>query len=318
MLRLSNDSSRKCWNVDKRMRCKCKWHIWNVAAQQQRKAEVQIDDDVRQHTVQVRAQLKNKSIQVKWLYMAAFAGATVFGSAMLPAILLGFVGETSYVLWLNMWAVFTCWTYCVERKRRHVFIKMTQHICSTVFVCRPEMSEHAVERRGDASRVNVKSWPNMSALFIWGTYMDIKFGSAVVKNRFNFNFLGTQHVYCVRITLEMPLKHGSVCQFFRSDFFLSQHGKKNKVGSASQSCSCIQHHVMREGGGGEIVSFSVFVCLHRINISFLFVWTLFFFVSTIFFFCQMSSLFQLVMFLPFCLNLVLFVPNLFFHVGPVP
>jgi hypothetical protein len=30
--------------------------------------------------------------------MAAFAGATVFGSAMLPAILLGFVGETSYVL----------------------------------------------------------------------------------------------------------------------------------------------------------------------------------------------------------------------------
>lgn len=229
MLRLSNDSSRKCWNVDKRMRCKCKWHIWNVAAQQQRKAEVQIDDDVRQHTVQVRAQLKNKSIQVKWLYMAAFAGATVFGSAMLPAILLGFVGETSYVLWLNMWAVFTCWTYCVERKRRHVFIKMTQHICSTVFVCRPEMSEHAVERRGDASRVNVKSWPNMSALFIWGTYMDIKFGSAVVKNRFNFSFLGTQHVYCVHITLEMPLKHGSVCQFFRSDFFLSQHGKKTKL-----------------------------------------------------------------------------------------
>lgn len=59
--------------------------------------------------------------------------------------------------------------------------------------------------------------------------MDIKFGSAVVKNRFNFNFLGTQHVYCVRITLEMPLKHGSVCQFFRSDFFLSQHGKKTKL-----------------------------------------------------------------------------------------
>ena len=121
----------------------------------------------------------------------------------------------------------------------------------------------------------------MSALFIWGTYMDIKFGSAVVKNRFNFKFWGTQHVYCVHITLEMPLKHGSVCQFVRSDFF--SPSMKKKVGSASQSCSCIQHHVMREGGGGEIVSFSVFVCLHRINISFLFVWTLFFFVSTIFF-----------------------------------
>ena len=69
----------------------------------------------------------------------------------------------------------------------------------------------------------------MSALFIWGTYMDIKFGSAVVKNRFNFKFLGTQHVYCVHITLEMPLKHGSVCQFVRSDFFLSQHEKKKLV-----------------------------------------------------------------------------------------
>lgn len=311
MLRLSNDSSRKCWNVDKRMRCKCKWHIWNVAAQQQRKAEVQIDDDVRQHTVQVRAQLKNKSIQVKWLYMAAFAGATVFGSAMLPAILLGFVGETSYVLWLNMW------TYCVERKRRHVFIKMTQHICSTVFVCRPEMSEHAVERRGDASRVNVKSWPNMSALFIWGTYMDIKFGSAVVKNRFNFNFLGTQHVYCVRITLEMPLKHGSVCQFFRSDFFLSQHGKKTKL---------VQHlkvvHVFNTMSCGREEEVKLLVSAF----SFAFTVSIFpsfssgpyFFCVNYIFFCQMSSLFQLVMFLPFCLNLVLFVPNLFFHVGPVP
>ena len=64
--------------------------------------------------------------------------------------------------------------------------------------------------------------------------MDIKFGSAVVKNRFNFNFLGTQHVYCVHITLEMPLKHGSVCQFFRSDLFLSQHGKKQSWFSISK------------------------------------------------------------------------------------
>ena len=96
------------------------------------------------------------------------------------------------------------------------------------------MSEHAVERTGEAS--NVKSWPNMSALFMWETYMDITFGSAVAKNRFNFNFLGTQHVYCVHITVKVPLKHGSVCQFFRSAFFLSQH-ENRKVGSACQSCS---------------------------------------------------------------------------------
>lgn len=32
---------------------------------------------------------------------------------------------------------------------------------------------------------------------------------------------------------------------FRSDFFLSQH-ENRKDGSACQSCSCIQHHVMRE------------------------------------------------------------------------
>ena len=78
--------------------------VRNVVVQQQRKAEVEIINNARQHTVQLRAQVNNKSIQIKWLYMAAFAGATVFGCAMLPAILLGFVGEASYVLWLNMWA----------------------------------------------------------------------------------------------------------------------------------------------------------------------------------------------------------------------
>ena len=220
---LATTAGKRCWSVEPSTRRKCKWHILKctVAAQQQKRVEVHMADFEAQHTVQVRARVKKKSAQAKWLYMAMLGSGrslpplAVLGYARLPSILLGsarlFSGKggvfmTQHVNCFQMLHALFC------REKVVCFLTMTQN--GNIL----PMSNDLLRRRGGL-----------------------------------FSFELSEHALCIhmlnvlfcRVERERKFKIDSTCQLpskiSRYGFVGSRGGSTSKTDSTCLLCSNVGH-----------------------------------------------------------------------------